>query len=323
VWVYLPTTCCPSAPDLEPSTSELASHAQALAASVWSRGEPTKPSFWLRAWKRGTYRRLRSGATRPPSSLSDGVASWIASLLVTPASPTAWPAPSAARTTTAGSSTTLSGSLKACGLVVSSERTCRGTPTVSSSTSSRHWKDWVGALRLECSRREPPALRRNDSGSSSWPTLAARDYRSPNSQASQASQARRNEKSSRGQQLANFVAWELPKLWATLTAAAAYGGQLTRGNERSDELLISGQAICLSLLLGLTTSTDGESFSATLLSLNPPFGELLMGWPIGWTALRPLETELSQWWSRAHGLAWRLACEQPQSAQRSLFGDAA
>lgn len=109
-------------------------------------------------------------------------------------------------------------------------------------------------------------------------------------------------------------------LWCTLTAAAAHGSQLTRGNERSDELLIGGQAIFLSSRLGLTISTDGETFSATLLSLNPPFAELLMGWPIGWTALKLLETELSLWRQRARGLVWKLASEPTPKAQTDLFG---
>lgn len=188
-----------------------------------------------------------------------------------------------------------------------------------SAISSQHWKGWATALRSECSQRERSAQAKSGSASSSWPTLAARDYRSPNSQASQASQAKRNAASSRGQQLANFVAWELPKLWSTLTAAAAHGSQLTRGNERSNELLIGGQAICLSLHLGLTTLEDGESFSATLLSLNPRFGELLQGWPIGWTALKPLETELSLWSRRARGLVLKLASQPALTAQPDLW----
>jgi hypothetical protein len=218
--------------------------------------------------------------------------------------------------TTDGCSSTSSESSMPCGLLVSFGKTSRGMRTDSSNVSSQHWSEWVTALRSECSQREAAEEARSGSASSLWPTVAARDHRSPNSQASQ---AKRNEKSSRGQQLANYVAWELPKLWCTLTAAAAHGSQLTRGNDRSDELLIGGQAISLCLLLGLTTLTDGESFSATLLSLNPRFAELLMGWPIGWTALRPLETELSLWSSRARGMAWTLSLPPAAPAQASLF----
>jgi hypothetical protein len=35
--------------------------------------------------------------------------------------------------------------------------------------------------------------------------------------------------------------------------------------------------------------------------LNPTWVEWLMGWPIGWTALRPLETARFQEWLQQHG----------------------
>lgn len=36
-------------------------------------------------------------------------------------------------------------------------------------------------------------------------------------------------------------------------------------------------------------------------SLNPPWVEWLMGWPIGWTELRPLEMDKFRQWRRSHG----------------------
>ena len=35
--------------------------------------------------------------------------------------------------------------------------------------------------------------------------------------------------------------------------------------------------------------------------LNPPWVEWLMGWPIGWTDLKPLETDRFQQWQQQHG----------------------
>ena len=35
--------------------------------------------------------------------------------------------------------------------------------------------------------------------------------------------------------------------------------------------------------------------------LNPPWVEWLMGWPIGWTDLKPLETDKFQQWLHSHG----------------------
>jgi hypothetical protein len=36
-------------------------------------------------------------------------------------------------------------------------------------------------------------------------------------------------------------------------------------------------------------------------SLNPTWVEWLMGWPIGWTDLKPLETDKFQQWMHSHG----------------------
>jgi hypothetical protein len=45
--------------------------------------------------------------------------------------------------------------------------------------------------------------------------------------------------------------------------------------------------------------------------LNPPWVEWLMGWPIGWTGLEPLETDKFQAWLRSHG---KLSCAaQPKT----------
>ena len=45
--------------------------------------------------------------------------------------------------------------------------------------------------------------------------------------------------------------------------------------------------------MGLSETTGG--------SLNPDWVEWLMGWPIGWTGLRPLETGRFQKWLELHG----------------------
>jgi hypothetical protein len=46
-------------------------------------------------------------------------------------------------------------------------------------------------------------------------------------------------------------------------------------------------------------SADGRSRLGG--TLNPPWVEWLMGWPIGWTDLEPLETGRFRRWLNAHG----------------------
>ena len=50
--------------------------------------------------------------------------------------------------------------------------------------------------------------------------------------------------------------------------------------------------------LGATKNGHGQK---TGLKLQPAFVEWMMGWPIGWTDLRPLEMARFQAWWRQHG----------------------
>ena len=70
-----------------------------------------------------------------------------------------------------------------------------------------------------------------------------------------------------------------PDLLPTPTAACATGGQRSRSGKRKGELLLGGIA-------------GGP--------LNPNWVEWLMGWPIGWTDLKPLETDRFQSWQQQH-----------------------
>jgi DNA (cytosine-5)-methyltransferase 1 len=48
--------------------------------------------------------------------------------------------------------------------------------------------------------------------------------------------------------------------------------------------------------IGLSQSVSDQSGA-----LNPPWVEWLMGWPLEWTDLNPLETARFQAWLRSHG----------------------
>lgn len=92
----------------------------------------------------------------------------------------------------------------------------------------------------------------------------------------------------------------------TPTAACAKGGQVSRGGERSDELLLGGVAQELDAQQWPTPTKDaanernepydqgGTSLSTAVKDavkpgqLNPDWVEWLMGWPAGWTSRQPL-----------------------------------
>lgn len=161
-WLYVP--------GLAGLNSESASLNPEVTQSVTWRGKPRRHQSWQRAWKKDHWLRRLCGLTLELSTLQRGVDSWIASLWATRASQTASPESDRARTTTGGLSTRSCASSKTAGLVVSSGRTSRGMRTDNLPLSSRHWKQWVAALRQEYSQRPKSAPATGANGCSSWPT---------------------------------------------------------------------------------------------------------------------------------------------------------
>lgn len=262
MWLHVPTTSCPSAPASEALSLESASRDQALAASATWRGKSLPPRGWSRVCKTGPFTRLLSGLTSPPSTACLGVESWIASLRATPASQTASPEKASEKTTTAGSLITSSASSMKFGLLVSSERTSLGTRTDSLRPSSRHWKEWVTALRLEYSQRAAPGPVTSASASSSWPTATANMVTGAGSSGRDggdnlqtavatwptpmAGTPAQNGNNYAGNNDFSRKVMEIVQQWETPSVAVTAGSRLSRGGDRSSELLLTGQAIAVS-----------------------------------------------------------------------------
>ena len=107
-----------------------------------------------------------------------------------------------------------------------------------------------------------------------WPTPAARDYRTPN----------RNGRFE--DQLQNAVA----KFPSPVASGKLNGG--TRDFELLQVLKDNGQ-ISEEERRSMSAGNGGK--------LNPNWVEWLMGWPIGWTGLEPLETDRFRQWFEKHG----------------------
>lgn len=88
-------------------------------------------------------------------------------------------------------------------------------------------------------------------------------------------------------------------MWSAPTVADTEGGRKSRSGERSDELLLNGQAAALSTSVSILpvhkTRTPGGRSSRAKPRLAPRFVEWLMGWPDGWTSSAFLETEFIRW----------------------------
>lgn len=133
-------------------------------------------------------------------------------------------------------------------------------------------------------RPTPTTLRRKEAGQANlsefvlettrtFPTPCARDYRSPNKLPFSERGGGR-----KGEQLVNFIAHQFPTPTATNTKANHMRGD-DKGKEREAR----------------SYGVQGGG------QLNPPWVEWLMGWPEGWTDLKPLETAKYQRWLHSHG----------------------
>jgi hypothetical protein len=243
MWI-IPSTASHSVPAVAGSISDSNWLWDALERSVGWSGKPSRSTTWRRLWKRDACLQRLCGRIYEPSTAARGVESWMASLRAIRASRSAKPAAFVDHVILGTYGRTSAESLArwnrpSC-FSKTSPITCdRGSPTF-----SRTFGDWATTLRRACSAREKWVLATSGSGYSRslWPTLAARDYRTPNTASSQ---VRRNAGSSRGQQLSNFVVHNF-----FLPAPTT----LRHGNESSK----------------LTGPSD---------RLNPLFASWLMGWP--------------------------------------------
>jgi len=117
-------------------------------------------------------------------------------------------------------------------------------------------------------------------------------------------------------------------LWATPTNADTLGGHLSRGGNRSQELLLRGQASNWASPIArdhrsphtsdrsgsLPLQATGPQIDATAahgrVSLNPRFVEWLMGWPRGWTDCGSPVTEWCRWLRQSRSYAYAIAFAQ-------------
>jgi len=113
-----------------------------------------------------------------------------------------------------------------------------------------------------------------------FPTPCARDYRSPNLKPFSERGGGR-----KGEQLVNFIAhFPTPR-----AGSKSGGGAGLDGGSGARKTMVERFGAEEAKALG----SGGQ--------LNPPWVEWLMGWPIGWTDLKPLETARFREWQQWHG----------------------
>lgn len=166
-WLYVPGAAGSNSDSISPGPD--------IELFVTSSGKPTpRPHSW-RGWKRRSWIKRLSGTICAPSTAAHGVASWISSLRVIPASPSAQLAAAGAPTTPATSGPkSPASSMNA----APNSSSWRMSPTIfvwASVRSTTSWEQWASLLRQDCSRRLKSARDMSASASSSWPTARVAD----------------------------------------------------------------------------------------------------------------------------------------------------
>src|SRR3990167_3627127 len=92
MWLYVLSEHLASAPEPGDSTSACEWRSLLLEQSCTWSTKPRPASSWSRAWRTAPLIQRLYGLISEPSTADRGVASWIASLAASPASPTASPA---------------------------------------------------------------------------------------------------------------------------------------------------------------------------------------------------------------------------------------
>ena len=136
---------------------------------------------------------------------------------------------------------------------------------------SETWPKWGMTRNGECWERMTLVPRIEESGSGSWPTPVATLWK--------------NGKSGKGFSM-NLN--EAVKKWPTPRSCSAMAATLTNKGERFPNLE--------TVMANRDSSTVGGR-------LNPTWVEWLMGWPQGWTDLKPLATDKFREWQRQHSLS--------------------
>jgi hypothetical protein len=126
----------------------------------------------------------------------------------------------------------------------------------------------------------------NETGSGLWATPTTMDHLLCESKKMQAEVAagRRQKSSNLRDQVSNMKQWPTPQA----------SDNRDRGNLGSPATLRrkeKGKQISL-----------GQSVSDISGALNPPWVEWLMGWPLGWTDLKPLAMDRFQSWQQQHSV---------------------
>ena len=271
------------------------------------------PASLLRIWKQDGWIRRLSGLTCEPLTAQAGAEQWIASQLDIPVSRLASPDAREPTKTHGICGHTLPvspASASQHGVFL------RTSPTIyrwDLNRSAMTWATWVTRLRRACLARKKWVRRTAVSGCLSWPTVRVSSANGPSSREIAAGNPkqrlevgvvnwmqnlwptpRAQEPGSTSDNYSMGLA-ETAKVWPTITAQDA------KNNAGASQFQRNTKPLNVEAALHCSRPTQTETGAVSQPTLNPPFTEWLMGWPIGWTASAPAVTGWCRWQRHMRG----------------------
>jgi hypothetical protein len=162
---------------MEALISDSDEFSQLCAQSLTARGKDSAARIWSAKLKRDSWMQLLFGRTLRPSHGSSFVDAWTSFQADTLASRSQPPASASAPKTQDTSGRTSAQELTLFDLESVSSRTSKDTLPSGCVTFCATWASWVTERRLAFSQRLKSARRTSESGSLSWPTANARDWK--------------------------------------------------------------------------------------------------------------------------------------------------
>lgn len=237
------------------------------APSVPSSATPTPQAFLLRDKTTAHWRRFPSGMTCAPLTADRGEAVLMSYLAGFPVKTSVPPDKAQASTAHAqDSGRRWPASLAKYDRASSSWRTPQCSLLADLDAFSATWPRWGTMRDGECWEHATPVRRISENECGSWPTPNTMDKRSAMSMTS-------------------------PEIWQERQEAKARQGFPTPTVNDSKNNNPPSQALRNTPPLNVVVGGN----------MNPTWVEWLMGWPLGWTDLRPLEMDRFRQWCASHG----------------------
>lgn len=283
MWIALPSTCCPSAPEEADSTSASAWRAELLERCAMSRSKRSPAKSWLRAWRKVAWMQRLFGRIFDPSTAALGVASWISSLAASraPTSRTQGSEPDSSKASTPRSGSSSPASFARWDQASFSWRTSHLSLFGGSIEFLETWPPSGSMRNGTCSARPKSARPTFESDSSSWPTPVA-------------SEGEHGWPSRTIGSKGDLGLSGLAAKWPTPTKSSSQGNS-RRGGDRQGELLIGR----LDLKKWPTPCAADSNRRGNFARGNPTLNEMGSRWPT------PTANEATGYMSGRDSDVWR------------------